>query len=265
MTDSTHFDRWGAQYDQDELHPRIVSLLLDGVTIGEGCRVLDIATGTGHVALRAARLVGPTGDVVGIDISEGMLAEARRKAEAARLGNMRFVRADAERIEFAAESFDFVLCSSALVLMTDIGAALKRWRNFLKPGGILAFDTPAKPFGISDYAVEAAARHGVHLSYGDAADTADKCRDLLQAAKLEPVSIRSVVAGSRLLPLDEAVALYDDRVDHPAWRGIKDAPAAKRADIRADYIESITAASADRHIADDTALNFSVGLRPVLP
>ena len=79
MTDTAHFDRWGPEYDQDEVHPAIVRRLLEGLPIAAGARVLDVATGTGLVAFEAAQRVGPTGSVIGIDIAEGMLAEARRK------------------------------------------------------------------------------------------------------------------------------------------------------------------------------------------
>lgn len=263
-TDTSHFDRWGPQYDLDEVHPRIVSLLLEPVHIRAGSRVLDIATGTGLVALNAAREVGRTGEVVGIDIAEGMLAVAHRKAQAAGLENVVFRQADAEKLSFRPESFDYIFCSSALVLMQDMASALRHWRGFLKPGGAIAFDTPAKPFGISDYAITAAAMHGVRLAYGDAADTFDKCRYLLAGANLEPISIRTATVSSGLLPLETAVAMYDDRIDHPAWRAIREASPLARAAIRTDFIASITAGAIAGHIADDTALNFASCRRPAL-
>lgn len=178
------------------------------------------------------------------------------------VANVRFERADAERLTFSRESFDFVLCSSALVLMSDIRFALRHWCGFLKPGGVLAFDTPAKPFGISDKVVRASARHGVHLAYGEVADSPDKCCDLLSATGLDVVSIRRVLVASDLLPVERAISLYDDRLDHPAWRGIRESSGATQAAIRADFIKSAMAESVDGHIADDMTLNFTVGRKP---
>lgn len=171
MVDAAHFDRWGSQYDQDKLHPVLVANLLDGIDIHPGARVLDMGTGTGQVAFAAAQQAGPTGEVVGVDVSAGMLTEAHRKASEEGIGWARFIHADAETVALPAESFDFVFCSSALVLMSDPVACLRRWGTFLKLGGILAFDMPAQPFGISDYAVAAAAAHGVQLPYARVGDS----------------------------------------------------------------------------------------------
>ena len=114
---ASHFDRRSATYDQDDVHHRVASLLAAGADIRPGFQVLDIATGTGLLALQAARQVGPAGAVVGIDVSAGMLAEAKRKAEAACLQTLRFMLADAERLDLPRASFDCVFCSSGLVLI----------------------------------------------------------------------------------------------------------------------------------------------------
>ena len=258
MTDTAHFDRWGPDYDQDEVHPNIVRRLLDGLPIAVGARVLDVATGTGLVALEAARRVGPTGTVVGIDIAEGMLAEARRKREIAGLEQVSFVRADAEALGFPSDSFDVVLCSCALVLMHQPVDALRLWASFLKPGGILAFDTPAKPFGLSDHVAAAAASHGVRLAYADFADTTDKCEGLISAAGLDKISIRRAVVSSVPVTLAGAIAMYDDRLDHPAWQPIRRATPATQTAIRADFIEGIRTASCEGVFVERVALNFVV-------
>src|SRR5277367_6371929 len=121
---TSHFDRRGVTYDQDEIHHHVASLLVAGAEVRSGFRVLDIATGTGLLAIQAAQKVGPAGQVLGIDVSKGMLAEAHRKAAAAGLRNIDFVLADAEHLESPRESFDRVFCTSALVLMPDIPRAL---------------------------------------------------------------------------------------------------------------------------------------------
>ncbi len=68
--------------------------------IGAGSRVLDIAAGYGEPSLTAARVVGPNGKVVATDISAGMLAYGRERAEAAGLENIEFIESDAVSLDF---------------------------------------------------------------------------------------------------------------------------------------------------------------------
>src|SRR5580765_3553335 len=84
------FDRIAGPYDLMNsvmtagLHHRWRARAADLARVGPGDRVLDVATGTGDLAVELARRVGPGGEVVGSDFSEGMLALARRKAPALR-------------------------------------------------------------------------------------------------------------------------------------------------------------------------------------
>jgi ubiquinone/menaquinone biosynthesis C-methylase UbiE len=259
---TSHFDRRGATYDRDQIHHRVVSLLVAGAEIRSGFRVLDIATGTGLLAIEAARKVGPAGKVVGIDVSKGMLAEALRKAAAAELRNIDFVLADAERLEFPRDSFDRVFCSSALVLMSDIPRALHHWIDFLKPGGLIAFDAPSKPYGIAQMIAGIAAEHGVHLTYTDIADTPNKCHSLLEGAGFEVVAVRTELANTNPIELSEAIAFWDARLDHPAWRALKEAQSTTREAIRSEYVERVTAAAVAGHVPNVTALNFAFGRKP---
>lgn len=262
MAEQAHFDRRAATYDQDKLHQRIVSLLVDGVRIEPGLSVLDIATGTGLVALNVAPQVGPIGKVIGIDVSDGMLAEARRKATDAQLHNVTFQQADAEHLSFPEGSFDRVFCCSALVLMKDIPRALRRWREFLKPDGVLAFDTPSKPFGISQKVIDAAERHDIHLTYGALADTPAKCREMLESAGFEVLDVRTELASTDPVSVKDAIAFWDQHIDHPAWRPIKEADPTIRSAMRADFIKSVVNSAADGLIPNDTALNLSYARNP---
>lgn len=259
---TSHFDRRGATYDRDQIHHHVVSLLVAGAEILSGFRVLDIATGTGLLAIEAAQKVGPTGKVLGIDISKGMLAEAHRKAAAAELRNIDFVLADAERLEFPLESFDRVFCSSALVSMSDIPRALRHWIDFLKPGGIIAFDAPSKPFGIAQMMAEIAAGHGVLLAYADIADTPNKCRSLLKGAGFEVVAVRTELANTNPIELSDAIAFWDKRQDHPAWRALSEAQSITREAMRSEYVDRVTEAAVAGYVPNITALNFAFGRKP---
>jgi SAM-dependent methyltransferase len=114
----------------------ITRRLLDLGRVRRGQRVLDVATGHGEPALSAARLVGPSGEVVGIDISPAMLEVARRRA--AGMDNVHFVEADVETLDQPPGSFDVVLSRFGLMLTLDHGAAFRALRRVLAPGGVLA-------------------------------------------------------------------------------------------------------------------------------
>ena len=259
MTNTTHFDRRAANYDADELHRRIVEILVGRAEIKPGFRVLDVATGTGAVALKVAKLAGPSGKVVGVDVSGGMLAEARRKAEAGSIQNVEFIQADAERIDSPREDYDCVFCASALVLLSNIRAALRRWFELLRPSGVVAFDTPAKPFGISQRAAEAAAKQNILLTYNEVADTPAKCRFLLREAGFHEVNVRTEIVSSSPIDLAKAVGFWDAHLDHPAWEPLRKAPHHARDAARSDYIRSLESSCMHGYVPNEIALNFVVG------
>ena len=122
---------------EDGLAP-LSERMLELAGIAPGQRVLDVGTGIGEPAVRAAQRVGPAGTVVAIDLSPGMLAIARERADAAGLANVELIAADADSLDLAAGSFDAVLSRLGLMFMTDVPAGLVRLRELLKPGGRLA-------------------------------------------------------------------------------------------------------------------------------
>lgn len=260
-TSTTHFDRRGPTYDASQTHQRIIAALVSSAPLHSGMRVLDIATGTGAAAFRAGEVVGPQGSVLGIDISDGMLAEARRKAAAAGLRNVEFIQADAEQIDLAARSFDLILCASALVMMRDIPAALRRWVSWLKPAGYIAFDVPAKPFGLSQTIAAAAAAHGVILPYDVVADTPAKCRALLEVAGFETLALQTEVVSDDLVEVAEARAFFETRLDHPAWRAFAEAPAKTRDLIRDAYNRMVAESATAGQVRSEVAQHFVYGRR----
>ncbi len=108
--------------------------LLDMAGVKEGCRVLDIATGTGEPAVTAAGLVGPSGRVTAIDQSPEMLAVARERAGARRLGNISFMEMNADAIDLPS-GFEAALCRWGLMFMPDLPGVMSRVHRALAPGG----------------------------------------------------------------------------------------------------------------------------------
>jgi len=135
------FNDLAPTYDQLRFLQLCASRLAELAAIPTGARVLDVATGTGEAALNAAQSVGPSGQVVGVDLSPEMLALARRKLARIGLGHVEFREGDAENLNFSDQSFDFVLCSSSLFFMPDMLGVLQEWRRVLAPGGRVGFSS----------------------------------------------------------------------------------------------------------------------------
>jgi ubiquinone/menaquinone biosynthesis C-methylase UbiE len=100
-----------------------------------GCRVLDLACGTGVVARTAATLVGHGGRVDGIDVDAGMLAVARRRSPREQEALLAWCQASAQALPFGAAAFDVVVCFEGLQFFPDRPAALGEVRRVLRVGG----------------------------------------------------------------------------------------------------------------------------------
>jgi SAM-dependent methyltransferase len=108
---------------------------LGAVRCGEA--VLDLGCGAGFDACVAAFTVGPTGRVVGVDLSPEMLVVAERGRAASGLANVEFRQADVEALPFSDATFDVALSNGVLNLIPDKPAALREVFRVLKPGGRL--------------------------------------------------------------------------------------------------------------------------------
>jgi ubiquinone/menaquinone biosynthesis C-methylase UbiE len=125
---------WYEQSWQRQLQPAQTKLLaLANLRPGE--RVLDVACGTGLVTFAAAAQVGAAGHVVGVDISEGMVAIARGRADEQGFDHVRFGRMDAEHLDLPDASFDVALCALGLMYVPDVRTAVDEMTRVLVPGG----------------------------------------------------------------------------------------------------------------------------------
>ena len=108
-----------------------VPAVLAAAEVGGGYRVLDVATGPGEAAAIALSRVGPTGLVVGVDISPAMLDTART-----RFGGQRFRAAamDAQALAFPDATFDCVVCQLGLMFFPDPARGVAEFRRVLRPG-----------------------------------------------------------------------------------------------------------------------------------
>jgi ubiquinone/menaquinone biosynthesis C-methylase UbiE len=135
------FDVRAARYSGSQWHRAYAEGLIAHSPIRAGDRVLDAGVGTGFAAIAAAMRIGPNGHVTGVDVSAGMLQQARAAVEAAQIGNIALLQEDACDLRaLRASSFDAVICSAALLYM-PVQRALTEWRRLLKPGGVIGFST----------------------------------------------------------------------------------------------------------------------------
>jgi|GEM_PF-567600 len=130
--------------DEGDSHPNEAKKLLEFASVKPGQTVLDLATGTGLVAIAAAEKVAPMGSAVGVDMSSGMLSQAKSKISDRNITNLELIEADIESVNFKPEQFNVIFCCSAIVYVSDIPTLLNKCHGWLKPGGYLAFSTSAK-------------------------------------------------------------------------------------------------------------------------
>ncbi len=107
--------------------------------IKSGEQVLDVGCGCGQTALELAQRVGPNGSVLGIDISQPMLARARDRQSAGKIENLEFLCADAQTHLFERERFDLICSRFGVMFFDDPPAAFGNLRSALRPNGRLCF------------------------------------------------------------------------------------------------------------------------------
>jgi ubiquinone/menaquinone biosynthesis C-methylase UbiE len=130
--------RWAArQQAQDILLAPIADILFDRANPGAGERVIDVGCGSGATTFALAQKVGPTGHVLGIDISGPMLARARQIAPAGL--PIDFVLADATIYPFEAENFDVLVSRFGVMFFAEPARSFANMRKALRPSGRLAF------------------------------------------------------------------------------------------------------------------------------
>ncbi|MGQ0535854.1 MAG: class I SAM-dependent methyltransferase [Methanobacteriota archaeon] len=103
-----------------------------------GDRVLDVATGPGEPALTIAQLVGPSGKVVGVDLSEKMIEIAEKTAALRHMRNVEFKVMNAEKLDIRDDAFDLAVSAFGFQIITEPDKAARETFRVLKNGGRIA-------------------------------------------------------------------------------------------------------------------------------
>lgn len=236
------WDHASAHYDdcwRDALAPA-TNRLLQLAALAPGERVLDVACGTGVLALAAARAVGARGSVLGIDISEKMVEAAAGTAAALGYAQCRFERCGAEDLPEAGPCFDASLCGLGLMYVPDPERAIALMAARLVPGARLV----ASVWG-------ARARCGWAGVFGiiDARVESDVCPLFFRLGTGNALAAGFAAAGLRDVAVERFATLlrYDcarDACKAALMGGPVALPyarfdAAVRAEVDAEYLQSI--------------------------
>lgn len=160
--------------------------------------LLDVATGTGNVAIAAARELG-NGNVTGIDLSEKMLQRAVSKVNEMNLRNVIFRQCDIENMGFDDNTFDAACCAFGLFFLPNMENGLKCISEALKPGGKLAVTSfaPSLMMPLRRMLFDRLKGYGIEepkLSWM-LLDTPDKINALMKSAGYDDIQIQSKQMG----------------------------------------------------------------------
>ncbi len=188
--------------EQSLLFEPITRRFLTSSGISTGMRVLDIGSGAGDVALIAAELVGPEGEVVGVDMNPEILEIARGRIRQAGHENVEFLAGDLNTLDLG-ERFDALVGRLVLMYLPDPVAVLKQLLSRLHPNGIVMFQeidftltrsyrNPDTPLAsqLSDWIVEVFERSGANATMG-----LDLHRVFIEAGLPEPTLDAGLLLG----------------------------------------------------------------------
>jgi ubiquinone/menaquinone biosynthesis C-methylase UbiE len=261
------FTRASGLYDQ--VGPRYFthfgSRLVDFARISPGTRVLDVACGRGAVLFPALTAVGASGEVVGIDISEGMILEIGEDIARHGLANATALKMDAECLEFPDSSFDAVLCGLVLFFLPNLERALAGFRRVLKPGGWLVAST------FQHYEDEASKRwDALYESFEDSLKPAPKAETTKMNSEDEIRQVLSQAGFSDIEVASDQETFYFSNEEEwweVAWsHGYRALLERMDADVFARYqkqaAELLLQEKAERGIPDTWHLYYSRGKKP---
>jgi protein-L-isoaspartate(D-aspartate) O-methyltransferase len=245
-------------YDNDFTYRRAIPLV-ELAHLQPGQHILDIATGTGIIAIAAAEIVGFEGQVIGVDFTPGMLDQARRKITASRLQNIKLIEADAETIQFEDERFHTIFCATAIALLSDIPAALRHWYRWLKTGGIVAFSCWSETSFFTPIITKVCAKYGFELpNLHTPLGTPEKCYTLLQKIGFQDIEIKTEKFGS-YLSIEDAKNFWKG-----TWMCANGHPLLNLSDAQiqsllAEFSTEVEKIAADKGVWQEKTIFFAIG------
>jgi ubiquinone/menaquinone biosynthesis C-methylase UbiE len=262
------FNIVAAGYDDAALRffPFCADRLIARLNPAPGTKLLDIATGTGVVALAAAQAVGARGRVMAIDLAEGMLDRLQEKIVKFGIGNIDLHVMDAQKLDFRRDYFDYVVCSFGIFFLPDMSAAMKEWMRVVKPGGRVVFTTFGKSAfqPMMELFIRGLQRHGALSPDEDSpagmrlTDPAH-CRELMESAGLQQVEVTTEQLGYHLK--DESQ--WWDVLWNSGTRGwIEQIPPAQRELFKTEHLAEIHSQVGEQGLWLDVEVHVAGGTKP---
>jgi ubiquinone/menaquinone biosynthesis C-methylase UbiE len=263
------YDRRSQTYDDNESLIQICHRLLEYAQVDVGQTILDIGTGTGHLAIALAQIIGDKGRVIGIDISPRMLEQARIKVDELGFKNIELQLADAEALDYPINTFDRILCANTFPWLEDKEATLRLWHQFLKPSGQISIHTPADTAYIGGVVLRRVlAKHGVALEASNRLGSVEQCQNLFANAGFESIEIETEQRGS-YTNLDKAKAVWEGSVVNPSATSLRVASnrlsqlsSAQLSQIKAEFDAELAALQTEQGIWDDLTTLYIMARKP---
>ncbi len=225
-------------------------------------RVLDVATGTGNLALEIARTL-PNVQVTGIDFSPGMLAQARAKAKAAHIRTAEFIEMDMHEITLPDKSFDAAVSAFGVFFAEDMVKQLRHIASKVRPGGRVIiscfFEDSFQP--LVEIFSKQLERYGIErpsLRWRLIATEA-KCQELFHDAGLHEICVERENLGSFL----ESPARWWDVIWNAGFRmQVGQLPAEDLKRFKEEHLREIAALQPRERIWLNVNVLYTVGTRP---
>lgn len=262
ITDS--YDERSTVYARSKWHRSLAEQLVDYYPPNKCDSVLDVGTGTGTAAFHCASLVGDCGRVLGIDISQGMITEAKKLKESSQFKNLDFKVSDGEALDYPDNSFNRIYSASSFFWIADKPKALANWNRMLKPGGVLGFHAwPVTSYIFGYIARKVLKKYGIEYLAHSPTGSIDICKSLLVNAGYSEIDIKEVKEG-HYMSLEDAKDSWITEEHYPIGQyphPVSITPKEILEKAKVDYESEMENLATEEGVWNDTTMYYVYGVK----